>query len=40
MICSFCDKHAYTTMRDKFWNKYYVCIDHVKKIKTLDVDKN
>lgn len=38
MTCSFCDKYAYTTMYDKFRNKYHLCVDHTKKIKTIDFD--
>lgn len=38
--CSFCEKYAYTTMYDSLMNKYYICVDHVKKIKTIDFDEN
>ena len=36
MTCSFCDKYAYTTVYDNLRNKYYLCVDHVKRINTLD----
>ena len=36
MTCSFCDKYAYTSMLDNKLNKYYLCVDHVKKIKTIN----
>lgn len=40
MTCSFCDKYAYTTLYDNLRNKYYLCTDHVKKIKTIDFEEN
>lgn len=39
MICSFCDKYAYTSMIDNKGIKYFLCENHVKKIKTIDFDK-
>jgi hypothetical protein len=40
MTCSFCDKFAYTSMIDKTGIKYFLCENHVKKIKTLDTEEN
>lgn len=38
--CSFCDKYAYTSMLDEKGIKYRICVDHVKKIKTVDIEEN